>query len=141
MLNQTEFFQKTNDDEKTTTVNDVNTSIYSNSSKIKVIAPPNVLYKADDSDDVVILDNVETSSIDQEFPESIKEKSDKNETIDQDDFLINEKKSNFDPQIMLEKIRKNNLYPSNITAKRDYELLSCQSQAFLQRISIIGEFF
>lgn len=47
----------------------------------------------------------------------------------------------FEPQIMLEKIRRRNLYPTNITARQNYQILSCQAQPFLQRISIIGEFF
>lgn len=47
----------------------------------------------------------------------------------------------FTPQILLEKIRKQKLYPINTTINLDYQFLSCQSQTFLQRISIVGEFF
>ncbi|EFN76663.1 ER degradation-enhancing alpha-mannosidase-like protein 2 [Harpegnathos saltator] len=50
-------------------------------------------------------------------------------------------KIRFEPQILLENIRHGNLYPTNITARQNYQTLSCQAQPFLQRISIIGEFF
>ncbi|XP_014484175.1 PREDICTED: ER degradation-enhancing alpha-mannosidase-like protein 2 [Dinoponera quadriceps] len=50
-------------------------------------------------------------------------------------------KSRFEPQILLENIRRGNLYPTNVTARQNYQTLSCQAQPFLQRISIIGEFF
>lgn len=50
-------------------------------------------------------------------------------------------RARFEPQLLLESIRRGNLYPTNVTARRNYQILSCQAQPFLQRISIIGEFF
>lgn len=47
----------------------------------------------------------------------------------------------FMPQILYEKIRNGNMYPINLTMSQNYQTLSCQSQPFLQRISIVGEFF
>lgn len=47
----------------------------------------------------------------------------------------------FDPQQMLERFRRENKYPRNETWENNYELLSCRAQKFLQRISIMGEFF
>ncbi|XP_020289329.1 ER degradation-enhancing alpha-mannosidase-like protein 2 [Pseudomyrmex gracilis] len=54
---------------------------------------------------------------------------------------LNRAKTRFEPQIMLENIRRGNLYPTNVTARQNYQILSCQAQPFLQRISIMGEFF
>ncbi|XP_015127051.1 ER degradation-enhancing alpha-mannosidase-like protein 2 [Diachasma alloeum] len=47
----------------------------------------------------------------------------------------------FVPQALLEKIRRLNLYPKNVTLAGDYQVISCSAQPFLQRISIVGEFF
>lgn len=47
----------------------------------------------------------------------------------------------FIPQLMLERFRRENKYPRNETWKNNYELLSCKAQHFLQRLSIMGEFF
>lgn len=47
----------------------------------------------------------------------------------------------FDPQLMLERIRTENHYYKNETWENSYQLLSCEAQPFLQRISVLGEFF
>ncbi|KAF7267328.1 hypothetical protein GWI33_019446 [Rhynchophorus ferrugineus] len=47
----------------------------------------------------------------------------------------------FIPQLMLERFRRENKYPRNTTWENNYELLSCKAQHFLQRLSIMGEFF
>lgn len=47
----------------------------------------------------------------------------------------------FDPQLMLERIRTDDRYYRNETWENSYQLLSCEAQPFLQRISILGEFF
>lgn len=47
----------------------------------------------------------------------------------------------FDPQQMLERIRQENKYPRKESWQQNYKLLSCKAQPFLQRISIMGEFF
>ncbi|XP_063992173.1 ER degradation-enhancing alpha-mannosidase-like protein 2 [Diachasmimorpha longicaudata] len=47
----------------------------------------------------------------------------------------------FVPQALLEKIRRLNLYPRNASLAGDYQVISCSAQPFLQRISIVGEFF
>lgn len=52
-----------------------------------------------------------------------------------------EERKPFVPQALLEKIRRLNLYPRNATVANDYQVISCPAQPFLQRISIVGEFF
>lgn len=101
--------------------------------KVQVAAPPSGIYKADDSENIDTYETYTTS--DGHYPTS----ATKNNT---ESFIKqNSIKSRFEPQILLENIRKKNLYPTNNSAKINYQLLSCQSQSFLQRISIIGEFF
>lgn len=119
-------------------LNSTETKIIEDSNKIKVIAPPSGGYKSDDSEttDTIVTASQATADFsinDNEIPL-------KNETINDED---NDFKRKFfvDPQLLLDKIRKKNLYPSNITAKEDFLLLSCQSQPFLQRLAIVGEFF
>ncbi|KAF5297340.1 hypothetical protein FQA39_LY12179 [Lamprigera yunnana] len=46
-----------------------------------------------------------------------------------------------DPQEMLERFRKENQYFKNLSWQSNYKLLTCRAQPFLQRISIMGEFF
>ncbi|CAH1160168.1 unnamed protein product [Phaedon cochleariae] len=55
-------------------------------------------------------------------------------------ILVKEEKT-FDPQEMLEKFRTENKYPRNSTWENNFKLLSCKGQPFLQRLSILGEFF
>ncbi|XP_034181135.1 ER degradation-enhancing alpha-mannosidase-like protein 2 isoform X1 [Osmia lignaria lignaria] len=101
--------------------------------KVQVVAPPSVIYKADDSE------NIDTYEIYGTSDGPYSNSAIRNST---ESFI---KQSNvkvrFEPQILLENIRKGNLYPANNSARLNYQLLSCQSQSFLQRISIIGEFF
>ncbi|XP_050300269.1 ER degradation-enhancing alpha-mannosidase-like protein 2 [Anthonomus grandis grandis] len=47
----------------------------------------------------------------------------------------------YDMQMILDKLRKENRYPRNETWENKYELLGCKAQKFLQRLSIVGEFF
>lgn len=47
----------------------------------------------------------------------------------------------FDPQLMLERLRTDKKYPHNETWENSYQLLSCEAQPFLQKMSILGEFF
>lgn len=47
----------------------------------------------------------------------------------------------FDPQQMLERIRTESKYFRNETWQENFKLMSCKAQPFLQRISIMGEFF
>ncbi|XP_008216636.1 ER degradation-enhancing alpha-mannosidase-like protein 2 [Nasonia vitripennis] len=117
---------------------ETNGSEDSSNYKVRVIAPPSAIYKADDSENVETL--VTASRASGDFPPTNDDTSNKSESIKFEE-TTSERKIYFDPQIMLERIRKNNLYPSNTTAKEDFQLLSCQSQPFLQRISIVGEFF
>ncbi|XP_075216530.1 ER degradation-enhancing alpha-mannosidase-like protein 2 [Lycorma delicatula] len=49
--------------------------------------------------------------------------------------------SDFDPQQLLERIRTGPGYKRNSTWLESYELLSCNPQPFLTRISLSGEFF
>jgi mannosidase alpha-like ER degradation enhancer 2 len=106
--------------------------------KVRIVAPPSAIYKADDSENVETL--VTSTKTREEFPSSNDNTVNKNESVKYKE-AASERKIYFDPQMMLEKIRKNDLYPSNVTAKKDFQLLSCHSQPFLQRLSIIGEIF
>ena len=106
----------------------------SESLKVQVVAPPSVIYKADDSENIDTFEIPSTPDGDYSTPAI---------SNDTETFIkpSNAKPARFEPQILLENIRKRNLYPTNISAKLNYQILSCQSQSFLQRISIIGEFF
>lgn len=46
----------------------------------------------------------------------------------------------FDPQQLLERIRQNQI-PRNESLVERYELLTCKAQPYLQRISVMGEFY
>lgn len=105
---------------------------------MRIIAPPSAIYKADDSENTETL--VTASRVNQDFSTSDDDTTNKNKSAKSGENTM-EKKIYFDPQVMLEKLRENNLYPTNVTAKEDFELLTCQSQPFLQRISIVGEIF
>ncbi|XP_066585830.1 ER degradation-enhancing alpha-mannosidase-like protein 2 isoform X2 [Prorops nasuta] len=101
----------------------------SETSSPQVLAPPNVAYKADDSENT---DSFDISISNEQYSYNNTEPL---------IMLNNARGVKFEPQLLLEKIRKGNLYPTNLTARSDYQTLSCQSQSFLQRISIVGEFF
>lgn len=47
----------------------------------------------------------------------------------------------FDPQRMLERLRSDKRYARNSTWETGYQMLSCEAQPFLQKISLLGEFF
>ncbi|XP_076231740.1 ER degradation-enhancing alpha-mannosidase-like protein 2 [Calliopsis andreniformis] len=101
--------------------------------KVQIVAPPSVIYKVDDSENI---DTFEIpSTLDGHYSTSIKNNT---EMFTKQSIT---KITRFEPQKLLENIRKGNLYPTNVSARLNYPILSCQSQSFLQRISIIGEFF
>lgn len=50
------------------------------------------------------------------------------------------KPKKFDPQQLLERIRENQL-PRNDSWMQKYEILTCKAQPYLQRISVMGEFY
>lgn len=54
-------------------------------------------------------------------------------------IILNEKK--FDVQEMLERFRNDSKFARNSTWENNYKILSCRSQPFLQKLSILGEFF
>jgi hypothetical protein len=54
---------------------------------------------------------------------------------------VTKSRKKFDVQEMLERFRKRNKNRRNETWENNYKLLSCKAQPFLQRISILGEFF
>lgn len=47
----------------------------------------------------------------------------------------------FDPQRMLERLRSDKRYERNTTWENNFQMLSCEAQPFLQKISLGGEFF
>ncbi|CAK9801198.1 ER degradation-enhancing alpha-mannosidase-like protein 2 [Anthophora quadrimaculata] len=101
--------------------------------EVQVVAPPSGIYKADDSENIDSYETYPTPNGHYSTP-GIKNRT---------ELYIKQSntKTRFEPQILLESIRKKNLYPANDSARLNYQLLSCQSQSFLQRISMIGEFF
>ncbi|KAL0119975.1 hypothetical protein PUN28_007977 [Cardiocondyla obscurior] len=100
------------------------------------VVSSSTVYKADDSDD---------SSDSFESTIMLNRQYSNPRIVTEDDAPCNvtpsPAKAKFEPQILLENIRRGNLYPTNITARQNYQILSCQAQPFLQRMSIIGEFF
>lgn len=98
----------------------------------QVLASSSTIYKADDSEGS---DSFESPSEQHSVPCSA------TQSDAQRNATLNRAKTRFEPQIMLENIRRGNLYPTNVTARQNYQILSCQAQPFLQRISIMGEFF
>ncbi|KAF2883169.1 hypothetical protein ILUMI_23005 [Ignelater luminosus] len=54
---------------------------------------------------------------------------------------ISGKEYKHDAQRMLERIRSENRYFRNFSWENNYKLLSCRAQPFIQRLSILGEFF
>ncbi|XP_015519937.2 ER degradation-enhancing alpha-mannosidase-like protein 2 [Neodiprion lecontei] len=104
--------------------------------KIEVVAPPNTIYRADDSDAIDIFEA--PAGVNGEYPSMAEEENNTQTSYDKPKFS---KRNKVEPDEMLENIRNSNMYPINDSMRFDYQLLSCQSQPFLQRISIIGEFF
>ncbi|EZA47245.1 hypothetical protein DMN91_000105 [Ooceraea biroi] len=102
----------------------------------QVLAPSSTIYKADDSETA---DGFETpilsSGRQYSVPDVAEQRGMRNTTPS------SARSTRFEPQTLLENIRRGNLYPTNVTARRNYHMLSCQAQPFLQRISIVGEFF
>lgn len=103
----------------------------------QVLAPSSTIYKADDSDGP---DGFESPILSNE-QYSTNARLRATEAGAQRNATPSPAKARFEPQIMLENIRRGNLYPTNVTARQNYQILSCQAQPFLQRMSIIGEFF
>lgn len=59
-------------------------------------------------------------------------------------LIINEEElfvEKFDPQRMLERIRNERKYYRNESWQENFKMMNCKAQPFLQRISIMGEFF
>jgi mannosidase alpha-like ER degradation enhancer 2 len=104
-------------------------------SPAQVLTSSSTIYKADDSETT---DSFETSILSSDRQYSLPDVTQRNTRNATPSFTRN---SRFEPQTLLENIRRGNLYPTNVTARRNYQILSCQAQPFLQRISIIGEFF
>lgn len=57
--------------------------------------------------------------------------------------LLTSPKANqiFDHQLLLERLQSENRYKRNTTWEKDFSILSCNSQPFLQRLSMSGEIF
>lgn len=76
----------------------------------------------------------------------IKKPTEKNNNSIITDFVKNILKSatskpkNFDAQTLLEKIHKNS-FPRNDTWSTRYDLLTCKAQPYINRISVMGEFY
>ncbi|KAM0734292.1 ER degradation-enhancing alpha-mannosidase-like protein 2 [Formica fusca] len=103
----------------------------------QILAPSSTIYKADDSDSS---DSFESPILSNGQYSTSSSATVQNSGIRQN-ATPSPIKTRFEPQIMLENIRRGNLYPTNVTARQNYQILSCQAQPFLQRMSIIGEFF
>lgn len=102
---------------------------------MRVMGPPSLIYKADDSEILEIVDDNRPTN-----KEHVDQAVIRNDTKIPKDFN-HSIRTKFEPQALLEKIRRGNLYPNNLTASVNHQILSCQSQPFLQRLSLVGEFF
>lgn len=100
----------------------------------QILAPSSAIYKADDSEVTDSLEPPLSSNGQYSNAAGV-------HNINPSNATPSPAKGRFEPQILLENIRRGNLYPTNVTARQNYQTLSCQAQPFLQRISIIGEFF
>lgn len=56
-------------------------------------------------------------------------------------LILESQADQLDPQQMLERIKKQTKYLRYLASEHDYKLLSCRSQSFMQKLSILGEFF
>lgn len=81
-----------------------------------------------------VVETNETSLNDVELEESVADGSYNNS-------VVPNRVKQMDPQEMLERIRKEHRYFKNSTWEHNYKILSCKAQPFLQRLSILGEFF
>ncbi|XP_043269051.1 ER degradation-enhancing alpha-mannosidase-like protein 2 [Venturia canescens] len=120
------------EDDDTATVND---TVENDDFVMRVISPPNVVYKADDSEVLEIIQDDHSRS--KQYAEDNNSQNESKTIKD----IPHPKKVKFEPQALLEKIRRINLYPTNLTRIVGHQSLACQSQPFLQRMSIVGEFF
>lgn len=113
-------------------------------------------YKADDeienNEDFPTPEKIQTiTNIDTNENESQKEFQDQDDQLFDNSFKIlpefvnnylnQNVRPKFDPQLMLERLRADKKYSHNTTWENNYQLLSCEAQPFLQKISILGEFF
>lgn len=71
-------------------------------------------------------ESVTNNSVFQEFVQTI--------------IKVTGRSNSFDPQSFLEHIRTNGVY-RNESWSTEYHLLRCKAQPFLQRLSVLGQFF
>lgn len=71
-------------------------------------------------------DSITNNSVFQEFVQTI--------------IKVTGRSNSFDPQTFLEHIRTNGVY-RNESWSKEYRLLRCKAQPFLQRLSVLGQFF
>lgn len=55
--------------------------------------------------------------------------------------MFSDKKKAFDPQVLLERLRSESKMYNVSMQSENYRLLTCRAQAYLQRVSILGEVF
>lgn len=121
---------------KTEKSNDHNSTASVKNDSAQVLASSSTIHKADDSK---ASDRFETPILSSGKQYSVTDAMAQRNT--RNTSSSSTRNLRFEPQTLLENIRRGNLYPTNVTAKRNYQILSCQAQPFLQRISITGEFF
>lgn len=85
------------------------------------------IFKAEDNDAEEIVKSSQNNSILSEFVQSLMKSS-------------HAPTKKFDPQQLLNKIKESGSY-RNATWNQEYKLLTCKSQPYSQRISVLGEFF
>lgn len=96
---------------------------------------------SENSDKIQTVSNVESSENESQFSEEVFDSSFKilPEFVNQ--FLHQNIRPKFDPQLMLERLRTDTKYLRNDTWESNYQSLTCEAQPFLQKMSIMGEFF
>lgn len=117
----------------------------------------------EDIEELVVANNNKTEEVEEIVTEStssyikledndnvsqkINSETDDNATLLQDEenqtseVVVTEESKKFDAQEMLERFRSENNYPRNTSWETNYKILSCRAQPFLQKLSILGEFF
>ncbi|XP_012280653.1 ER degradation-enhancing alpha-mannosidase-like protein 2 [Orussus abietinus] len=93
-----------------------------------------IIYKADDGEAGDIL-NSSTNVVAQSSFSNLQNQSQPLNNA------VQPRKIKFEPQTLLEKIRRENMYSAYDTTMSNDRSLCCSAQSFLRRLSILGEFF
>lgn len=103
-------------------------------------AGDNVLENLGTNESYIMPSNYE-KSVPSNVTENVKTDTSVNGTNSFIRHILGDHTKQVDPQQMLERIREKRKYLKCSISEDNYKLLSCKSQSFMQKISILGEFF